>query len=58
MPASGDVLSEAQIVDIPDMVKLFRLENVSGFARILQVVFTASYGFSVTPTALLFRLIS
>jgi hypothetical protein len=58
MPAFGDVLSAGQIVDMPDLVKLFRLENVSGFAGLLQSVFTTSYGLKVTPTARLFRLIS
>jgi hypothetical protein len=58
MPAFGDVLSAAQIVNMPDLVNIFRLENVSGFARILQVVFTTSYGFAVTPTARHFRRLS
>jgi hypothetical protein len=58
MPAFGDALSAGQIFDMPDLVKLFRLENVGGFARLLQTVFTTSYGFAVTPTARLFRRIS
>jgi hypothetical protein len=55
MPAFGDVLSAARTIDMPDLVKLFRLESVGGFARLLQIVFTKPYGFEVTPTDRLFR---
>jgi hypothetical protein len=44
MPAFGDVLIAAQIVDMPDLVKLSRLENVSGFAESCK-----SYAPRLTP---------